>query len=259
VTLAAIVVLAGGLDLLLHVERPLVLADARRRWERLRLAGLAYARSAPVSSIYLIVLLITTLVLQTSTAGTANSLLGELSTNLHHLAQDPVRVLVTSAFWLSSAWEIFFVAPMLLFIVAPLERRIGGSKTLAVLALGHVAATLVTAVGLWVGIRTGAVDASIADAQDVGPSYALFAATACLGFLLERRLRLPYFGALLGYAIWNVAASTTFTDFGHLFSIGLGLACYPLVRSAQPQLPPVGSRLAKLVPRKLGVGRSLPS
>jgi hypothetical protein len=256
-TIIAILLLAAGLELLLRVERPLALAGLRRDSKRLRLAALAYGRSAPVSSIYLIVLLVTTLVLQTSTAGTANSLLGELSTNLHHLAQDPVRVLVTSAFWVSSAWQIFFVAPMLLLVVAPLERRIGGSKTIAVLVLGHVGATLVTAVGLWVGVRTGVVDPSVADAQDVGPSYALFAAAACLGFVLERRLRLSYFAALIGYAVWNVFASTTFTDFGHLLSIGFGLACYPLVRSAHPQLPPVGNRLAELAPGRPRAGRSL--
>jgi hypothetical protein len=93
--------------------------------------------------------------------------------------------------------------------------------------------------------------------RTVGPSYALFAAAACLGFALQRRLRLPYFAALIGYAVWNVVASTTFTDFGHLLSIGFGVACYPLVRSAHPRLPPVGNRLAELAPWKLRDRRSL--
>jgi hypothetical protein len=213
------------------------------------MATVAYVRSAPVSSVYLLVLLITTWVLHSSTTSAANTLLLAQSTNLSHLAHDPIRVLIGSAFWVTSSGQIIFAAAMLFLVVAPLERRLGGRATVAVLALGHVGATLVTAVGLWAGLRTGIVDPSVVDARDVGPSYALFAVAACLGFLLVPRLRLPYFAALIGYAIWNVVVSTSFTDFGHLFAIGFGLACYPLVRRARPRLAPVGARVAAVVPR----------
>jgi hypothetical protein len=139
---------------------------------------------------------------------------------------------------------------MLFLVVAPLERRLGGRATVGVLALGHIGATLVTAVGLWLGLRTGIVDPRVVDARDVGPSYAFFGVAACLGFLFDPRLRLPFFAALIGYAMWNVVVSTSFTDFGHLFAIGFGLACYPLVRRATLRLAPVGARVAAVVPRR---------
>jgi hypothetical protein len=221
-----------------------VTLDVRKRiW----VAVVAYARSAPVSSVYLLVLLITTWVLRSSTTSAANALLLAQSTNLSHLAHDPIRVLLGSAFWLTSSSQIIVAAAMLLLVVAPFERRLGGRATVAVLALGHVGATLVTAVGLWLGLRSGIVDPSVVDARDVGPSYAFFAVAACLGFLLDSRLRLPYFAALIGYVIWNVVVSSSFTDFGHLFAIGFGLACFPLVRRSRSHLAPVGTRVAAIL------------
>jgi hypothetical protein len=224
---------------------------------RLRRATVGYARSTPVSSVYLFVLVVTTWVLQSSTTSAANSLLLAQSTNLSHLARDPVRVLIGSAFWLTSSGQIVFAAAMLILLVGPFERRLGGRKTVVVLALGHVGATLVTAVGLWVGLRTGIVDPRVVDARDVGPSYAFFAVTACLGFLVDRRLRLPYFAALAGYATWNLVVSTSFTDLGHLFAICFGLGCYPIVRRARPRLPPVGARISAVLPRHSDTRRSL--
>jgi hypothetical protein len=52
----------------------------------------------------------TTWVLQTSSTLIANQLLLERSTNLQHLANDPMRVLVGNAFWLSSPLQFFFAA-----------------------------------------------------------------------------------------------------------------------------------------------------
>jgi hypothetical protein len=220
--------------------------------------ALAYLRSAPVSSVYLLGLLLTTAVQQTSSAHAVARLLAEQSTNLYHLGRDPIRVLVASAFWLSTTWQFFGWAAALLLLVAPVERRISGRRTVAVLAIGHVGATLVTAAGLWLALHADAVEKSVAHAQDIGPSYAVFAAAACFTFFLDRRLRIPYLAVLAGYGLAMVVVSTTFTDFGHLLAIGLGLASYPLVRRAAAHAAPVGTRLALLVARQVeGAGRSL--
>ncbi len=212
----------------------------------------ASARSAPVTSVYLFVLLVTTWVLQTSSAQVADRLLLERSTNLARLARDPIRVLVSSAFWLPAAWQLVVWAPLLFLVVAPVERRLGRRRTIGVLAAGHVGATLLTAAGLWLALRADAVERNVVHARDVGPSYAFFAVAACLAFLLDRRLRATYLAALLGFAVLAVALSTTFTDFGHLLAIAIGLACYPLARRGAAPAEPVGAPLAAAIRRLLG-------
>ena len=70
-------------------------------------------------------LLITAWVLQTSSAQVAERLVLERSTNLHHLARDPVRVLVASAFWVDSAWQMLPWAALFTIVLAPAERWLG--------------------------------------------------------------------------------------------------------------------------------------
>jgi hypothetical protein len=209
--------------------------------------ALAYLRSAPVACIYLLALLVTTSVQQTASAHAVARLLSERSTNLYHLGRDPVRVLVASAFWLSGSWQFVLWAVVLMLVVAPVERRLGGRRTIAVLAAGHVGATLLTAAGLWLALRADTAARSVVNAQDVGPSYAVFAVASCLVFFLDSRLRKAYLAALVGYGVLMVVVSTTFTDFGHLLAIGIGLACYPLVRHIPRRLAPVSVGLAARV------------
>jgi hypothetical protein len=225
----------------------LATAWVARRWLG---AAARYARSAAISSTYLLVLVITTGVLESSGRRVAERLLLEHSTNLHHLARDPIRVLVASAFWLSSAWQLAPAAAALALLVAPLERRVGGRRTAAVLAIGHVGATLLVAGGLWLAVRAGAVTDAVVDARDVGPSYALFAAVASLVFLLERRLRGAFLATLVGYGAARMAVTPTFTAAGHLVSIGIGLACYPLVAGRSAGLAAVGAPLVGVLRRQ---------
>ena len=234
----AILVGLLALDRLLVDGGRLARTVAGRRWQEARPVAIGYLRSAPVSSVYLFILLITTWVLQTSSAQIANQLLLERSTNLRQLARDPIRVLVASAFWLETTWQLLAWALLVLVIVVPLERRLGSGRTIGVLATGHIGATLLTAAGLWLALRADAVEHSVTNAKDVGPSYAFFAAAGCLAFLLERRLRLWAVAALAGYAVLMVVVSTTFTDFGHLLAIAIGLACAPFT-------PPARARRAR--------------
>ena len=103
-----------------------------------------YLRQSPVTFAYLFVLLVTTWVLRTSTVTVGQQLLWQHSTNLTHLRHDPVSVLITSAFWLNRfeilAWLVLF--PL---VLAPAEKWLGPLRLVAVFAIGHVAATLLTA------------------------------------------------------------------------------------------------------------------
>ena len=205
-----------------------------RPWER-RIAD--YIRSAPFTYVFLFVLLITTWVDQTSRPSIARSLLLERSTNLQQLGQDPIRVLVASAFWLSSSWELFVWLVLFSLVLAPVERWIGSARTVLVFACGHAGATLITAAGLWLAIRYEVVGKYVEHTIDVGVSYGFFAVAAVLVFRLSGRRRALYFAVLIGYLTVTAAVIHDFTDFGHLGAFAIGLSLAPLVahRRTRPE------------------------
>jgi membrane associated rhomboid family serine protease len=235
--------LAAGLDRLLISESWPLLDGPRRRWREWRPRVLGYLRSAPGTYIYLFVLLITSWVLQTSSGRIANALLLERSTNLHQLARDPVRVLFSSAFWVGGfgSWLEWFV--LLSLFVAPVERWIGTARTALVFVIGHVGATLVTAAGLSIALRSDLVESSVVDARDVGASYGFAAVVALLVYRFPLAPRLSFAAILLAGAGGQVALDHNFTNWGHIIALGLGFACYPLTtRRRRPRQRPLHAR-----------------
>jgi len=212
---------------------------AGSRGPRLR-QGIAYVRSAPATYGYLGVLLVTGLVLARLSDPLADRLLLAQSTNLHHLAHDPVRVLLSSAFWAPGKYDLLTSAILFTLVLAPVERRIGSRRTIAVFAIGHVGATLVMGAGLWVALQFDAVERSIVNVRDVGTSYGFFAVAAAMTFLLARPLRAPYAVALLAYLATTAVVFGGFGDYGHLAAMALGFASYPIVRCSSG---PVASRI----------------
>jgi len=192
-------------------------------------------RAAPATCFYLFALLVTSATLASARPLVRSELLRELSTNLSNLQHYPVRVLVLSAFWIDTVR----VAPVLILfalISVPLEDWLGTKRWLAVFVLGHVGATLITALGVYVWTDNGAHDRHLLHTVDVGVSYGLYAIAAVLIYRLPPRWRIPY-GLLL---VVSLAVATffdaTFTDVGHLCAIAIGFACYPLTRD-RPRVP----------------------
>jgi hypothetical protein len=110
----------------------------------------------------------------------------------------------------------------------------------AVFAIGHIGATLLVAGGLWIALRAHAVAASVVDAEDVGVSYGFLAVASAATCLLARPLRAPWLGGLLVYALSDMLTPVSFTDFGHLAAVLIGIACTPLVRRAAGTVPSMG-------------------
>jgi hypothetical protein len=243
VTPVALVLLLFGLDRLLASDRWPRLEPVRRVWRRWMPRVLAHVRSAPGTYAYLFVLLITTWVLQTSSSTVANQLLLERSTNLRHLSRDPVRVLFSSAFWVSSPLELLGWVVLFTIFVAQAERWLGTMRTAAVFFLGHVGATLLTALGLWVALRSDLVEASVVNAKDVGASYGFAAVAAVLTYGLADRWRWLYVTAIVAYAGISIAVDHGFTNWGHLVALAIGFACYPLVRMRRAPESVPGFRL----------------
>jgi hypothetical protein len=171
----AFVLLVVGFDRLLSSCRVPTIRRAQPWWLRARPRLVPFVRSAPATYTYLAILFVTTWVLASASVRLADRLLLAESTNLHHLARDPLRVLIGSAFWLSGTRDLAIAACVFTVVLAPLERRIGAWRTAGVFAIGHVGATLLTAAGLgepWVhawlfaGARPGIGDGCGARALD---------------------------------------------------------------------------------------------
>ncbi len=223
---------------LMASERWPRLDPTRARWRAFEPRARAYVRSAPGTYAYLFVLLITTWVLQTSSGTIARRLLLERSTNLHQLARDPIRVLVASAFWVSSTWELLAWLGLFTLIVATVEHGIGTARTAAVFFAGHLGATLLTAAGLWAAIRADLVAPSHTNAADVGASYGFLAVAALLTYRLEPRHRLLYAGLLTAIVTGALALDPSVANVGHLLALAIGFACYPLVPPLQRERRP---------------------
>jgi membrane associated rhomboid family serine protease len=189
-------------------------------------------RSAPLTVGYLIVLSATTVLLSVASTDRADRLLDTFSTNLHQLGRAPLRVLVGSAFWTSGWFELTQWVVLFFAVLAPVERRLGRRRTLLAFAVGHVGATLMVAAGLWLAVQFGTVAPTVAFARDVGVSYGFFSVAALAAYLLARRVQLCYLTLLIGYVTIAAAMSHTFTDFGHMTAVAIGLVWYPLRRSS---------------------------
>lgn len=226
-----LIVAAIAIDRLLLSERWRQVDPLRYHWRAWRPRIIGYVRAAPATYIYLAVLFLTSWILQTSSSRVADALLQERSTNLLHLARDPLRVLLSSAFWVGSLRDWLGWVVLLTVFAAAVERWLGTMRTVSVFIIGHVGATLVTAAGLWVALRSDLVESSVVNARDVGASYGVAAVAAVLTYKLSGRWRLIYAGALIAFTGASVALDHNFTYWGHLIAVVIGLGCYPLTRT----------------------------
>lgn len=205
-------------------------ATLTARWYRLYRRAADYLAAAPGTHILLLVIAVTTLVLRGVDAPTTTRILRHQSTNLFQMSRDAPRVLVLSAFLLDNG-RLLAEAISFTLVLAPVERWIGTYRWIATFAAGHVGATLATTVGIWLQVRQGAgAGSGLVYPVDVGVSYGV----AALAGVLAYRLRRPWNYAWLAFLAVDVGrgvvATGTFTDWGHLVALGIGLAMGPLVR-----------------------------
>jgi len=108
------------------------------------LAAWSYVRRAPGTYLWLAVLLINTMIVDhVLSPHAARALLGSQSTNLHHLREDPIRVLIGSALYIDGRWWIPYAVLYTIFH-AQAERWLGTLRWLAVTAIAHVGATYIS-------------------------------------------------------------------------------------------------------------------
>ncbi len=197
-------------------------------WRRLSRKGAGYLASAPGTHILFLIVAVTTLVLRGVDAPTATRILRHQSTNLIQMSRDAPRVLVLSAFLLDHG-RLLTEAIVFTLVLSPVERWVGTYRWIATFAAGHVGATLATTVGIWLQVRQGAARGLVYPV-DVGVSYGVAALAGVLVYRLRRPWNLAWLAFLAVDAGRGVIATGTFTDWGHLVALGIGLAMGPLVR-----------------------------
>lgn len=186
-----------------------------------------YLRSAPGTFIWLAILLVTTVIIRHVSPTTAHHILERRSTNLHYLEVSPVRVLITSAFWIGgSGWFAYFVLYNIFHV--PAERWLGTRRWLIVIAFAHVVATYLSEGALYWAIRHGHAPEHARYTLDYGVSYALGGVMGVLTYRIARPWRYLYAAAIVIFYGVALVQSRDFTSVGHLCAVLLGLASYPL-------------------------------
>lgn len=185
--------------------------------------------AAPGSYLWLAVLAATSFALAHVSPTAYHGFLAHRSTNLDQLGRDPVRVMIVSALWTSRPSFVYYLVVYHLVHV-PAERWLGTRRWLAVVALAHVLATLVSEGLVWVGILAHILPAGEAGVLDIGVSYGLAGVIGVLAYRVATPWRWWYASIVLTLALLPVAIRHTFTDIGHFSAVLIGLACYPLAR-----------------------------
>ena len=153
------------------------------------------------------------------------------STNLHNLTDGHLATLVTSVFLTEGPVDWLWLAGIaLLFAVA--EWMSGWRRFLLTFGAGHIGATVLVAVGLFIGIRVDWLADSLAMAVDVGASYAAAAVAGSMIGFLPMPWRLGWASLWIGVVAVGGISNPSFTAVGHALalSIGLGLGAPYLYR-----------------------------
>lgn len=223
--------LVGGLLLAISLANSWRPTRPLQRWWR-RSGELArwYVASAPATFIYLAILAVTSWVLIGMPAPLRAMYITAQSTNLQHLMDTPLRVLVRSAFFVTNtellAWIVLFA-----MLLAPAERWLGSARTIAAFGIGHVLATGGAALDVWIHIRYLHGPSSLWNVQDTGASYGFAALAALLSYRLRGWSRTVLVILLALVVIYGSIEGTGFTARGHAIAVLVGLCLYPITRT----------------------------
>ncbi|MFJ1644888.1 rhomboid-like protein [Streptomyces sp. NPDC088258] len=185
--------------------------------------------SAPGTYLWLAALFVTTVALHRMSPEFEDDFLRQRSTNIHELSTNPLRVLISSAFWIDSGSWLPYAVLYTVFH-APAEHWLGSLRWLAVAALAHIGATLVSEGVLSWAVHHGHAPQSAVNTLDIGVSYALAGVIAVLTYRVPRPWHLPYLAAVLIFFGIPLITGRSFTDLGHFSAVLIGLACYPIAR-----------------------------
>ncbi|MCZ7416574.1 MULTISPECIES: rhomboid-like protein [unclassified Streptomyces] len=193
-------------------------------------------KGTPFTFCYLLLLIGTTLLTEFGDPEVVGRWLAGSSTDVEHLAKEPLFVLFASA--------LFYNGPLLapiafgfVFALTGLERRVGGWRTAAVFIAGHVLATLATQLTVAVAVALDHLPRSSLTRLDYGISCGVLACAGALaGVLYVTWLRWLLLAGLTTVVIADLVTLTDpVTDWSHLLALLTGIALWPLLRRYQRQ------------------------
>lgn len=188
----------------------------------------AWVRDAPGTYIWLAVLLATSLWIRRQSPERRARVLAWNSTSLERLRRAPLVVLVTSGLFVAEGGWLFYAVLFSAF-QAPAEHLLGTWRWLAVVAIAHVGATLVSQGYVGWAVHAGRLPRGTLTADDYGVSYAVAGAIGVLAYRIDTPWRYLYLAVMLGYYLWDLLRTRDFTALGHMCAVLLGLGCYFLV------------------------------
>jgi hypothetical protein len=199
--------------------------EPRPRWRSLLL---------PVTYTYAALLVAVTVLVAELSDDDQSRVVLHASTNLHNLLRGHIGTLLSSAFVIGDSNAALMIIPLLVCVLALAELRFGSRRLLRIFVAGHIGATLLVALGLWVAVEAEWLPWSISQSEDVGISYGAMALIGAFIALLPSRWRATWAICWLAVAVAGVAMGRTFTNVGHLLSVVIGLAAgFWLIRSGR--------------------------
>jgi hypothetical protein len=199
-------------------------------------AAWRFVRSAPLTYLWLIVLLITTIIQHQMGRRELHAVLIHGSTNIHHLATNPLEVLFASLFWIDGRYWTPYLLLFTLFL-APAEQWLGEIRWLTVGLTAHVGATYISEGLLYLGIQHHLAPERLVYARDIGVSYFMVGLIAVLAYHVAPPWRWGYLAVLIAAFTVPLFIHVTFTAIGHFSAIFIGLLFYPMARARNG--PPV--------------------
>jgi hypothetical protein len=198
--------------------------SAGRSWARRRIdrfVALHRWIPVPVTIVYIMALLALGTLLSAQSNRDQTRILFHLSTNLHNLLHGHFSTLISSAFVTDGpAWTL---VPLLGCVLVLAELRFGSRRMVETFMAGHIGATLLVAVGLFIGVRAHWFARSVGWAQDVGVSYGTMALIGAFAVMLPPRWRLPWAYVWLAFGVLGIVLGRTFTNVGHFTALVIGL------------------------------------
>ena len=199
------------------------------RAERWLTAAWRFVRSAPLTYLWLTVLLITTIIQHQLGHRELHDVLIHGSTNLHELATDPLKVLFESLLWIDGRYWTPYLVLFTLFL-APAERWLGEIRWLTVGLTAHIGATYFSEGLLYLEIQHHLAPERLVHARDIGVSYFLIGMIAVLAYHIATPWRWGYLAVLIIAFTVPLIIDPNFTAIGHFSSIFIGLLFYPMAR-----------------------------
>ena len=192
-------------------------------------AARRFVTSAPLTYLWLTVLLFTTIIQRTASRRHLHFLLVHDSTNICHLATDPLNALFSSLLWIDGRYWAPYLVLFSLFL-APAEQWLGQIRWLTVGLTSHVSATYISEGLLYFQIQYHQAPQKLVHATDIGVSYFLVGVIAVLAYHVPRPWRWGYLAVLIAVFTVPLIIHANFTAIGHFSAIFIGLLFYPMAR-----------------------------